>query len=194
MAKNTYDISTRVGAEVAAGELTKQTKSTINLSPFALLGELVTEGPSFGIRTPRRWEIQDGDPMQLIDSETGEVSDISPPGAWALWVEWERATAGRRALAWAHRPRSDETSRERLWAALLDARGTDAEATDEDLAARDVGGKTLGGVPREAWYRRLVWRPSLMAQVLDVAEAQGGAGVRDLMREHGVSYDPRPEM
>lgn len=191
LAKGTYDVATRLGAEVAAGDLTKSAREASNVTPFDLLAELVVDGPKFGLRTPRRWEIGgDADGLDLLDLDSGELTAIRPPGGWALWVEWEQATRGRRQLAWAHRPKQPATDREQFWLALLDARGAGAEVDDADLAAREVGGVVLGDIPRAAWYSRLVWRPSWLVDVLEAAE-RGGDDLRRWMADRGIDYDPR---
>lgn len=191
LAKSTYDVATRLGAEIAAGDLTKTAREVANVSPFGLLAELVADGPTFGIRTPRRWEIAStATALDLIDHETGEATAIRPPGGWALWTEWEQATHGRRQLAWALRSQGD-SQREQLWRALLDARGDGADATDEDIASREIDGDTLGQIARASWYGRLVWRPSWLVEALEAAERDGGSGLSAWMERHEVQYQPR---
>lgn len=190
MAKSTYDVATRLGAEVAAGDVTKTAHEAANVSPFGLLAELIADGPRFGFRTPRRWEIvKDGDDLDLIDITSGEATRIEPPGAWRLWSEWEQATSGRRQIAWAHRTKG-LTERERFWNGLLESRGEDAETDDSDLAAREIDGVVLGEIARSSWYSRLVWRPSLLVDALEAAE-RGGEALREWMRDHHIEYDPR---
>lgn len=192
LAKSTYDVAKKLGAEVAAADLTKTPREAANVSPFGLLAELIEEGPRFGIRTPRQWDIiKDGASWAVVNTMTGEVDRLDPPGAWRSWMEWERATTGRRQLAWALRPRRVTNARERLWVDLLGARGEDAEAADEDLARREIGGDLLGSVTRESWYARLVWRPSWLVDLLDAAEQRGAQGVTSWCSSHGVELCSR---
>lgn len=193
MAKSTYDVATRLGAEVAAGDLTKTAREVANVTPFGLLAELISDGPRFGIRTPRGWQVLiDGsfDEFELVDTKSGEMTRIRPPGAWRLWVEWEQSTKGRRQLAWAHGTKNPTSERETFWVHLLDARGEDAETEDAELAAKEIDGVVLGDIARSSWYSRLVWRPSLLVEALEAAEA-GAATLRDWMAGHRIEYDPR---
>jgi len=189
LAKSTYDVATRLGAEVAAGDLTKSPRDAANTSPFGLLAELVEAGPRFGFRTPRRWEIVTAtEGFEVVDLDTGEAESVRPPGAWRLWSEWEAATAGRRQLAWALRPRTVTTAREALWVALLDARGADAEVTDDDLAQREIDGHLLGEIARSAWYARLVWHPGWLVDLLEAAERGGRDALTEWCAGHGVDF------
>lgn len=188
MAKSTYDVATRLGAEVAAGDSTKSPREAANVSPFGLLAELITHGPKFGIRTPRRWEITaEGQDLDLVDTSTGEMTRIKPPGGWRLWLEWEQATKGRRQMAWAHLSKHPMSERELFWNHLLDARGEDAETDDTELAAREIEGAVVGDIARHSWYSRLVWRPSLLVDALEAAE-EGAGALRQWMIEHGIAW------
>lgn len=194
LAKSTYDVSRRLGAEVAAGDLTKTPQSERSLTPFQVLSEAVTgDGARFGFRTPRRWTVVGDAPdrLDLVDAGTAEATRLRPRGLWRLWVEWERASAGRRALAWAKKSNPARTPREALWLELLNARGADAEADDRELAARDLGGVVLGEIARSSWYQRLVWRPSWLVEALEAAEDGGSSGVRQWAESRGIDYDSR---
>lgn len=190
LAKSTYDVAARLGAETAARNITKISRDVTNLSPFELLAELVHDGPAFGIRTPRRWQIAGSAHrgLELVDRDTGEVAPIDPPGGWRLWVEWEQVTRGRKQMTWARRPGSLTNDRERMWLLILDARGEDAETADKDVARREIDGELLGGITRQSWYSRLVWHPAWLVDLLEAAESTGGEGAARWAAEHGIDW------
>lgn len=64
---------------------------------------------------------------------------------------------------------------------MLDARGRSADQTDEAVAVVEVDGEVVAEISRRDWYRRLVWRPDLLVQVLEVAESSGADGVSMLL-------------
>lgn len=171
LAKSTLDVATRIGAEVAAGRNTKTSRSAVNVTPFELLDDLMhSEHADFGFRTPRSWiwaELPDGTDG-IVDLDTGEVTELHPPGEWRVWMDWERASKGRRQILWSQRRKDPQTPLEQLWNAILDARGE--VQTDEQIADQEVDGSTVAHVMRESWYRRMVWRPALITDLLDVVE------------------------
>jgi hypothetical protein len=83
---------------------------------------------------------------------------------------------------WSHWHRDPDT-REKIpddpWNVILAARGETAEKTNEELAAANVGGEVVAEISRSDWYRRVVWRPYLMVEVLESAEV-GDQALRDL--------------
>ncbi|WP_188587522.1 hypothetical protein [Gordonia jinhuaensis] len=189
LAKSTLDHAAKIGAEVAAGTETK-VAARQNLSPFEVL-RAVTEGVdarSFGIRTPRRWQIVELEDQTIcmVDLDTNEVTRISPPGLWALWTEWELASLGRRQIVWGRvrpGPLGD------LWAQIVAARGQTATSDDEAIAATDLNGETLGEISRAGWYRMMVWRPSWLVEALEAAEGDDGASATARwMSDRGVEY------
>lgn len=174
LAKATYDVAAKLGAELGAGELTKSSASEVNSSPFGLLHWLLTdpECSRFGFRTPRQWVVSAcAEGFELVDLATGESTPLRPPPGWARWLEWEQATRGRRQIAWSLRPRRVVSAAHEFWVQVLDARGIDAEASDQDLAARENGGDLVGSIDRSAWLGRLVWRPAWLPELLEAAEA-----------------------
>jgi hypothetical protein len=77
-----------------------------------------------------------------------------------------------------------------LWNALLANRGASADATDEEIAVEDVDGDVVGE-KREDWYRTVVWRPELIAEILQAAETNGTESVRVLLAGCGVALVDR---
>jgi hypothetical protein len=117
---------------------------------------------------------------------------VTPPGEWRIWHEWEQASKGRRQILWSRRRVKPASKREELWNALLDARGASAEESDEVLAAREVVGETLGEISRTHWYGVIVWRPELVAKILEMAETSGVKGISQALRTYGVPFIRRP--
>jgi len=190
LAKATYDAATKLGMEVAGGQMSKSGRLERNRTPFELLGDLASsvDARGFGIRTPRHWAVKeagDGD-WAVIDTDTGEVLRVTPPGEWGVWHEWEQASKGRRQILWSRRRREPSSAREQLWNKLLDVRGATAEQPDAVVASTHVDGEVVGEIGRADWYRVVVWRPELMTEVLEAAEAAGNAGVDRLLRRVGV--------
>lgn len=89
-------------------------------------------------------------PFQLLEDlvRDGVEDDL------ALWMEWEKASLGRRQLTWSRGLRA------RL--ALLD------ERTDEEIAGDELGGEVVVEVTREQWKGGLA---SMQAELLAAAEA-----------------------
>lgn len=202
LAKSTYDVAVRLGAEVATGEQTKTVRETRNLSPFELLADAVTT-ERFGFPTPRHWEISmtGRGRFELVDTDTGEVRELVPPALWALWLAWEQGSSGRRQIGWSQRPRTfggcpksrpaaaDAAAVEALdvlWLTILDARGETADKTDEDVARAELDGLTLGMIPRADWYGRMVWHPSWLVEALEAAESGGLKELRKWAKTNGV--------
>lgn len=184
LSKATYDAATKMGLEIAGGQMEKSARTERNRTPFEILADLASsvDASGFGVRTPRHWSVVEagqGD-WAVMDSDSGEVIAVTPPGEWAIWHEWEQASKGRRQLLWSRRKLAPLSSRDRLWNSLLDARGATAEESDESVAATEVGGETVGEICRSDWYRVVVWRPELMSKLLELAE-QGN--VNDLAEE-----------
>jgi hypothetical protein len=195
LAKATYDAATKLGMEVAAGHETKAGRVDRNRTPFEMLADLAesVDARGFGVRTPRHWSVKEagnGD-WAVIDTDTGEVLSVTPPGEWAIWHEWEQASKGRRQILWSRRRMSPSSPREELWNALLMMRGDTAEQTDEVIAADDVSGDEVCEISRGVWYRTIVWNPLLMVELLETAEASGTDGVREVLVELDRRIDSR---
>lgn len=184
LAKSTYEVATRIGAEAVSGAVTKDAMPG-NLTPFALLAEAI-ESESFGFRTPRNWVIEAG--LRLVDRETGEITDLAPPPLWRRWIEWERASRGRHQIDWSRRPKTCASNRDRLWMAILDARGASAAESDESLAHGGLRDGVLGEISRDAWYGNLVWHPAKIARVLETAEEGGSERLASWMSAEGINY------
>lgn len=196
LSKATYDVAARIGVEVAAGQVTKSARAVRNRTPFEVLAELSdsVDARGFGVRTPRHWSVvsADGGDWAVIDTDTGEVLSVTPPGEWRIWHEWERASKGRRQIFWSRRRRSAATPREHLWNALLDVRGESSSQNDEEVAAAEVAAEVVGEIDRSAWYRVVVWRPTLIVEILEVAECSGSQAISRLLAVHGVGFIERP--
>lgn len=80
-----------------------------------------------------------------------------------LWLEYEKATAGKSALRWSRGLRA-------LLLPDVD------EQTDEEIAAEDVGGDEIAALLPQTWYR-LVEIPGADAAILDAVERDGMEGL-----------------
>lgn len=196
LSKATYDAGTKMGLEIATGHSTKDGRLARNRTPFEVLADLATsvDARGFGVRTPRRWSVESagGGDWAILDAETGEVIAVTPPGEWSVWHEWEQASKGRRQLLWSRRRKQTGSRREELWNMLLDRRGLTAEQSDEDLAAVEVDGETIGEISRADWYRVIIWRPELIAEILECAERQGVLAVEQMLSGLGVTLKRPP--
>ncbi|MFP1154330.1 hypothetical protein ACK280_19865 [Mycobacterium sherrisii] len=190
LSKATYDAATKMGFEIAGGPVEKSARTERNRTPFEILADLASsvDARGFGVRTPRHWSVVEagqGD-WAVIDSDSGEVVAVTPPGEWAIWHEWEQASKGRRQLMWSRRKLAPSSTREQLWNSLLEARGTTANESDESVAAMEVGGETVGEICRSDWYRVVVWRPELMSRLLELAEGGNANDLADELNTVGV--------
>ncbi|WP_235631018.1 protein rep [Mycobacteroides abscessus] len=174
LSKATYDAATRIGLEMGAGVSTKDARAERNQTPFELLADLAesVDARGFGIRTPRHWAVlpADGGDWAVIDKDTGEVVNVTAPGQWKIWHEWEQASSGRRQIMWSRRRKEPESAREVLWNSLLDSRGVSAAASDEEVAVEEVHGEEVAVINRAAWYQVFAWRPSLIVDLLESVE------------------------
>lgn len=196
LSKATYDSGFTMGVEIAGGQLAKDALIERNRTPFEILAQLASsvDARGFGIRTPKRWSVVEagqGD-WAVIDSDSGEVLAVTPPGEWAVWHEWEQASKGRRQLVWSRRRPSPSSAREVLWNSLLEARGATANESHENVAAADVDGETVGEITRSDWYRVVVWKPQLMAELLELVEQGNLDGLAKLLDGHRVGLKRPP--
>jgi hypothetical protein len=93
-----------------------------------------------------------------------------------LWHEWERASKGRRQIAWSR--------------GLRDLLGLSvAERTDEEIAGEQLGSEddTIVTITRHGWAS-LVQRPELIPDVLNTAEAMGPQGLSAWLDGHGIEH------
>jgi hypothetical protein len=196
LSKATYDAASKIGVEVAAGQVSKTGRLARNRTPFAVLADLAAsiDARGFGVRTPRRWSVVEagnGD-WAVIDADTGEVLTVTPPGEWAIWHEWEQASKGRRQIMWSRNRKDPKVAREVLWNALLRARGASADESDESVAAVETDDQVLGEISRTDWYRTVVWRPELIVNILESAEMGGAQNVKGLLKRSGVDFAEHP--
>lgn len=190
LAKSTYDVAARIGYEVASGAHTKDVRSERNVTPFEVLARCAEDldARRFGIRTPRHWEtVELDDSLGILDLDSGEVTAFTSPGLWKLWHEWEQASKGKRQVVWSRVPTA-ESERQEVWAELLQARGVVED--DEEVAKTELQGELLGEIPRNAWYGRLVWRPSWLVAALEAAELNGKDGLGRFLSARGVPFGP----
>lgn len=191
LAKSRFDVSGRLAAEMSLGAQSKEARSERNLTPFEILDRCVTDldVKGWGIRTPRHWTVERGedDDLLLVDLDTGEVTAVTPPGLWRLWVEFEQASKGRRQMLWSRA--TGDSSRARLWQDILDARGEVDE--DEDIAREELDGERLGEIPVASW-RRLCKTPAWLTGALEAAEQGGVAAIQAYLGERGIEFIPTP--
>lgn len=196
LAKATYDAAAKMGAEIATGQLSKTSRGARNRTPFEVLADLSNsvDARGFGVRTPRHWSVvpaRDGD-WAVIDTDTGEVLSVTPPGEWRVWHEWEQASKGRRQIMWSKKRRNPTSDREQIWNAVLAVRGLTADESDESVAATDMDGDCLGQIRRSDWYRIVAWRPTLIVEVLEAAESLGVQEVARVLASCGVVFVEHP--
>lgn len=191
LSKATYDVATRIGLEMGAGASTKDARAERNQTPFELLADLAesVDARGFGLRTPRHWAVlpaQDAD-WAVIDTDTGEVVNVTAPGQWKIWHEWEQALSGRRQIMWSRRRKEPASAREVMWNVLLDSRGASAAASDEEVAVEEVAAEVVVEIGRSEWYRVLVWRPGLVVDLLELVESNEGDHLAALCAELGIA-------
>lgn len=196
LSKATYDAATKMGFEVAGGQVDKSARTERNRTPFEILADLASsvDARGFGVRTPRHWSVVEagqGD-WAVIDSDSGVVVAVTPPCEWAVWHEWEQASKGRRQLLWSRERKEPSSKREVLWNTLLSARGWTAEQSDEAVAASEAGGETLGEISRSDWYRAVVWKPQLMADLLQIVEWGQAADLAEALELVGATLKRPP--
>jgi hypothetical protein len=111
--------------------------------------------------------------MELVDQfiATGETS------ALARWHEWEKASKGRRQIAWSR--------------GLRERYGVGIEIADEELAAAELGtvDDTVCWIEAAGWSS-LIKRPWLIPELLNVLEVEGWASLLEWLNVNGVSYRP----
>ncbi|MFW0152555.1 hypothetical protein ACNUDN_22450 [Mycobacterium sp. smrl_JER01] len=185
-----------MGFEIVGGQMEKSARTERNRTPFEILADLASsvDARGFGVRTPRHWSVVEagqGD-WAVIDSDSGEVVSVTPPGEWAVWHEWEQASKGRRQLLWSRKRKEPSSKREVLWNTLLSARGCTAEQSDEAVAATDAGGETVGEISRADWYKVVVWRPELMADLLQMAERGDVSELAEALEAVGATLNRPP--
>lgn len=189
LSKATYDVARKIGQEVAVGAHTKETRTVKNHTAFELLYECSEQlnARRFGIKTPRHWEVVDLDgQIAVVDLDTGVITEITSPGIWGLWHEYELASKGKRQVEWSRALR-ERSERAALWDAIRAARGE--EISDEEAAQVDVESEYLGEIPRDVWYGRLVWRPAWLYGALEAAENSGLEGLQRYLADRDVAFE-----
>lgn len=95
---------------------------------------------------------------------TGLADDLD------LWLEWEKASKGRRQL---------------VWSRGLKARAEIEDFTDEEIAEASDEGETLVVLPRQTW--REIW--PIAIQLLEATEAGGIAGALLWLEDRDLLYE-----
>jgi len=108
-------------------------------------------------------------PFQILADglATGEAGDLN------AWWEWEKASHGRRQIAW--------STGLREWA------GMDAEQSDEQVAAEEAGGDDMLFIEPASW-RELRQDPDAVCDLLEAAEDGGYAAAMPWLRKRGLGY------
>lgn len=92
-----------------------------------------------------------------------------------LWLEYEKATIGKRAIRWSP--------------GLRELLIPDVEKKEDDeIAAEEIGGETVAYVLPQTWYR-LADIPGAQSAVLDAVEADGWAGLISTLLSYRVGTD-----
>lgn len=112
-------------------------------------------------------------PFQLAQSVLESTDERRRVVELALWRQWEAGSLGRRQMAWSKGLRE--------WAALQ------PELSDAELAAEEADGETLVLIPKAGW-RMVMRKRGLDSWILDEAELNGFAGVRDLLDAFGIPW------
>ena len=200
LAKTTLDVASRIGAEVGGGRNTKDSRSGVNVTPFEMLHELTAgDRPVKFSWSPRRGQVQQWSPQHGLElvrldgsAAHGTIFTVRAPGLWATWIEWEQCSKGRRQILWSQKIKEPKNARERLWNAVLDARGR--EETDGQIAARALDGELIAQIEASHFYEELSWKPDLMCALLEVVEQASDAesaqrAVANWGKENGVALE-----
>ena len=110
-------------------------------------------------------------PLQILANfgTDGLVDDLD------LWLEYERATAGKSALRWSRGLRD----------LLIPEK---EEQTDEEIAAEDIGGDEVAALLPHTW-RRLLAIPGAESAVLDAVEAGGWTALVRTLVAYRIDLD-----
>ena len=98
--------------------------------------------------------------------ETGEFEQ------WNQWLEYEKASKGRRQYA---------VSR-----GLRDLLGV-VEVSDEEIAAEEAGDRDLLRITRAGWSE-VIWSNRNPSEILNVIETHGVEGLREFLEINGIEY------
>jgi hypothetical protein len=114
-------------------------------------------------KTHPTWEL-------MTDAINGETRGLN------LWWEWEKASKGRRQIAWSR------GCRERFGL-------TKAEQSDDEVAGEVIGtaSDAIVHITRQGWSD-LVREPALIPQILDNAENSGQAGLSAWLNAHHIQH------
>jgi Replication protein len=117
-----------------------------------------------GVHSTRsHWQLLEDGPVN------GEVAGLR------LWWEWERASKGRRQIAWSQ--------------GLRQALGLGVEQSDEDIAGEQLGtaDDTVVWITRLGWAS-IVARPQLIGELLTAAERLSTSELSAWLDGHGVGH------
>jgi hypothetical protein len=105
--------------------------------------------------------------LTLADGTVAETLDDT---ARELWLEYERASKGRKQLTWSRGLRAKAQLEEEL--------------SDQELAEAELEGETIAVIPAES-FDQIEGR---VAELLDAAESGGAAGAHEWLRQAGVRW------
>lgn len=118
-------------------------------------------------------------PFQILSDAigSGAVGELHETGAASddllAWWEWEKASHGRRQIAWSKGLRK--------WA------GLDAEAADDEVAAEELEGDDLLFLDSDSW-RWLRIDPGQVCALLETTEDNGYQAAAAWLRQRGYGY------
>ena len=156
------------------------------------------EGPD-GVERPMGQEMMRGDLKTGRRAESRTPFEIAQ--AWAdapdktvksakrdlaLWLEYERATHGHKAVTWSR-------GLKQLLQELLDI--VEDDRTNDEIAAEEpVDSSVVVFIPREVWYRHIVHQRGRRTQLLHAYERLGIVGLRTVADSWGLVWgrDIRP--
>lgn len=124
----------------------------------------------FGAANKRARGIYSTVPVWRLLEEIKATGDLDQ---WHRWVEYEKASKGKRQMAVSH--------------GLRDLLGVGPEVTDEEIAAEEAGDRDLVQITRQGWTELLA-TGSNPAEVLAVMETHGVAGVCRWLETNGIEH------
>jgi hypothetical protein len=120
-------------------------------------------------------------PFEVAEGAAAGLADDVP-----LWLEYEYAAHGIRAIYWSNGLRA-------LLGELVDL----DDRTDDEIAAEDVGGEGVALIPAETWYAAILRHRGRSLDLIRAAESGGLPTVRALVESWGLVWgrdvlDPPP--
>jgi hypothetical protein len=184
-ARNRTDVA-RYVCQVVAGDDVDDAR-TVPVALEMARGDLKTSHHA-GQRTV--WQLlRDLTERRAREGEWTPAMDAADERDLALWLEWEKATKGVRAIRWSR--------------GLRVAVGLDEEKSDEEIVAAEVGGVDVYVFPDTDSWKAVASTPGARAALIRAAETGGKHEVEWLITEtlarwrmrrvrHGPSGQPVP--